>query len=68
MNWAAGNPCVGIWGLCPVSCAFSPISSLTCDPIHFPHDELGSHGFLVDGFGYRIGYATDTRPRPFVLL
>jgi phosphoribosyl 1,2-cyclic phosphodiesterase len=38
---------------------FSPIGGLTCDPIHFPHDQLGSHGFLVDGFGYRIGYATD---------
>ena len=39
--------------------AFSPIDGLTCDPIHFAHDELGSHGFVVDGFGYRIGYATD---------
>ena len=39
--------------------AFSPIDGLTCDPIHFAHDQLGSHGFLVDGFGYRIGYATD---------
>jgi phosphoribosyl 1,2-cyclic phosphodiesterase len=38
---------------------FSPIGGLTCDPIHFPHDQLGSHGFLVEGFGYRIGYATD---------
>ena len=32
---------------------------MTCDPIHFAHDQLGSHGFVVDGFGYRIGYATD---------
>ena len=39
--------------------AFSPINGLTCDPIHFPHDHLGSHGFVLDGFGYRIGYATD---------
>lgn len=38
---------------------FSPIEGLTCDPIHFAHDRLGSHGFVVDGFGYRIGYATD---------
>lgn len=38
---------------------FSPIAGLQCDPIHFPHDRLGSHGFVVDGFGYRIGYATD---------
>jgi phosphoribosyl 1,2-cyclic phosphodiesterase len=39
--------------------AFSPIDGLTCEPIHFAHDQLGSHGFVVDGFGYRIGYATD---------
>jgi phosphoribosyl 1,2-cyclic phosphodiesterase len=38
---------------------FSPIYGLTCDPIHFAHDQLGSHGFVVEGFGYRIGYATD---------
>ena len=39
--------------------AFSPIDGLTCDPIHFAHDRLGSHGFVVEGFGYRVGYATD---------
>lgn len=38
---------------------FSPVDGLTCDPIHFAHDRLGSHGFVIDGFGYRIGYATD---------
>jgi phosphoribosyl 1,2-cyclic phosphodiesterase len=39
--------------------AFSPIYGLTCDPIRFAHDQLGSHGFVVEGFGCRIGYATD---------
>ena len=39
--------------------AFSPFGGLTCDPVHFAHDQLGSHGFVVEGFGYRIGYATD---------
>jgi phosphoribosyl 1,2-cyclic phosphodiesterase len=38
---------------------FSPIDGLRCDPIQFAHDHLGSHGFVVDGFAYRIGYATD---------
>lgn len=38
---------------------FSPIDGLTCEPIHFAHDRLGSHGFVIDGHGYRIGYATD---------
>jgi phosphoribosyl 1,2-cyclic phosphodiesterase len=39
--------------------AFSLLGGLTCDPVHFAHDQLGSHGFVVEGFGYRIGYATD---------
>ena len=61
----------------PISCrsydhstttAFSPIDGLTCDPIHFAHDRLGSHGFVVDGFGYRIGYATDLGHVPSLLL
>ncbi len=39
--------------------AFTPIDGLICAPIEFAHDRLGSHGFVVDGFGYRIGYATD---------
>lgn len=39
--------------------AFSPIAGLACDPVRFAHDRLGSHGFVIDGFGYRIGYATD---------
>jgi phosphoribosyl 1,2-cyclic phosphodiesterase len=38
---------------------FSPIDGLACDPVRFAHDRLGSHGFVFDGFGYRIGYATD---------
>jgi phosphoribosyl 1,2-cyclic phosphodiesterase len=47
---------------------FSPIDGLTCDPIPFPHDQLGSHGFVVDGFGYRIGYATDLGRVPSYLF
>jgi hypothetical protein len=38
---------------------FSPIDELRCDPIPFAHDHHGSHGFVVNGFDYRIGYATD---------
>jgi phosphoribosyl 1,2-cyclic phosphodiesterase len=39
--------------------AFSPIDGLKLEPVHFAHDRLGSHGFVIHGFGYRIGYATD---------
>lgn len=46
--------------ICPFETApFSPVEGLKCDPIQFAHDRAGSHGFVVDGFGYRIGYATD---------
>ena len=38
---------------------FSLLDALTCEPVLFAHDQLGSHGFVVEGFGYRIGYATD---------
>jgi phosphoribosyl 1,2-cyclic phosphodiesterase len=48
--------------------AFSPIDGLRCHPIHFAHDRLGSHGFVVDGFGYRIGYATDLGHVPLYLF
>jgi phosphoribosyl 1,2-cyclic phosphodiesterase len=47
---------------------FSPIDGLTCDPIQFAHDRLGSHGFVVDGFSYRIGYATDLGRVPSYLF
>jgi phosphoribosyl 1,2-cyclic phosphodiesterase len=39
--------------------AFSPINGLTCEPVTFAHDRLGTPGFIVAGVGYRIGYATD---------
>jgi phosphoribosyl 1,2-cyclic phosphodiesterase len=47
---------------------FSPVDGLVCDPIHFAHDNLGSHGFVIDGFGYRIGYATDLGRVPHYLF
>jgi phosphoribosyl 1,2-cyclic phosphodiesterase len=38
---------------------FLPIPGLDFTAIHLQHDEHGSHGFLIEGFGSRIGYATD---------
>jgi phosphoribosyl 1,2-cyclic phosphodiesterase len=53
----------------PFDCMpFSPVDGLTCDPIHCAHDTLGSHGFVIHGFGYRIGYATDLGRVPRYLL
>jgi phosphoribosyl 1,2-cyclic phosphodiesterase len=39
--------------------AFSPIDELKMQSIPLAHDRMGSHGFVIDGFGARIGYATD---------
>jgi|SRR5580658_4831918 phosphoribosyl 1,2-cyclic phosphodiesterase len=38
---------------------FSPVDGVNLSPIRLDHDAHGSHGFLVQGFNSRIGYATD---------
>jgi phosphoribosyl 1,2-cyclic phosphodiesterase len=38
---------------------FFPLPGLSVGPIHLPHDQLGSFGFLIEYAGARLGYATD---------
>jgi phosphoribosyl 1,2-cyclic phosphodiesterase len=38
---------------------FEAIEGLKLRPLRLEHDAAGSHGFVIDGFGCRIGYATD---------
>lgn len=38
---------------------FEPLDGVRVDPIALAHDRAGSHGFLIEGFGCRLGYATD---------
>jgi phosphoribosyl 1,2-cyclic phosphodiesterase len=38
---------------------FEPLDGLRFQPIALAHDQAGSHGFVIDGFDYRIGFATD---------
>jgi len=38
---------------------FEPLSGLRFGPLSLAHDQTGSHGFLIEGFDSRIGYATD---------
>jgi phosphoribosyl 1,2-cyclic phosphodiesterase len=38
---------------------FAPMAGLVVRPIPLAHDNHGSHGFILDGFGQRIGYASD---------
>ncbi|HZN69357.1 MAG TPA: MBL fold metallo-hydrolase [Tepidisphaeraceae bacterium] len=39
--------------------SFEPLDGLAVNPVLLVHDRLGSHGFVFDGFGCRIGYASD---------
>lgn len=48
--------------------AFSPMAGLTVAPLALAHDQAGSHGFVIEGFGVRIGYATDLGRVPIHLL
>jgi phosphoribosyl 1,2-cyclic phosphodiesterase len=38
---------------------FEPLPGLRFEAIPLAHDEAGSHGFVIEGFGCRVGYATD---------
>ena len=38
---------------------FEALPGLALRPLQFSHDRTGSHGFVLDGFGCRVGYATD---------
>jgi phosphoribosyl 1,2-cyclic phosphodiesterase len=38
---------------------FDPLEGVRTRPIALAHDAAGSHGFLFEGYGVRIGYATD---------
>jgi phosphoribosyl 1,2-cyclic phosphodiesterase len=47
---------------------FEPIENVSFRAIRLAHDEMGSHGFIIEGFGRRIGYATDLGRVPPALL
>jgi phosphoribosyl 1,2-cyclic phosphodiesterase len=47
---------------------FSPLPGLVFTPLALAHDQAGSHGFVIAGFGGRIGYATDLGRVPVYLL
>lgn len=50
------------------SAAFEPIAGLKILPVALAHDDAGSHGFRLEGFGCRIGYATDLGRVPDALI
>jgi len=48
--------------------AFEALPRVHLEPIQLAHDRAGSHGFVIEGFGCRIGYATDLGHVPAALL
>jgi phosphoribosyl 1,2-cyclic phosphodiesterase len=48
--------------------AFEPAAGMRMDPISLAHDREGSHGFVIEGFGCRVGYATDLGRVPAELV
>lgn len=47
---------------------FLPLQDLRVQPIALPHDVAGSHGFVIDSAGHRLGYATDLGSVPAALF
>lgn len=47
---------------------FAPLPGVMFAPLALAHDDAGSHGFVIEGFGSRIGYATDLGRVPIHLL
>ena len=47
---------------------FEPLPGLSFQAVHLAHDREGSHGFLIEGFGRRLGWATDLGHVPPHLL
>lgn len=48
--------------------AFEPVERVRFHAISLEHDAEGSHGFVIEGFGAKIGYATDLGRVPKSLL
>src|SRR5688572_27437700 len=47
---------------------FEPVPGTRFHPIHLPHDWAGTHAFVIEGHGCRVGFATDLGTVPDALL
>ena len=47
---------------------FDVVDDVRLRPLRFAHDREGSHGFVIEGRGCRIGYATDLGRVPITLI
>ena len=48
--------------------SFEPLEGLSLHPLVLAHDEHGSCAFVIEGFGCRVGYATDLGRAPAELI
>jgi phosphoribosyl 1,2-cyclic phosphodiesterase len=48
--------------------AFEPVRNVRLEPLSLAHDSEGSHGFLIECDGYRVGFATDLGHVPAALI
>ncbi|HEX8325336.1 MAG TPA: MBL fold metallo-hydrolase [Tepidisphaeraceae bacterium] len=48
--------------------AFSPVEGVVFQPLALAHDDTGSFGYVIDGYGGRIGFATDLGHVPPALI
>ncbi len=48
--------------------AFEPLKNVRMSALPLEHDEAGSHGFVIEYDGYRVGFATDLGHVPEVLI
>jgi phosphoribosyl 1,2-cyclic phosphodiesterase len=47
---------------------FEPLPGVRLEVLHLVHDSTGSHGFVMDASGYRVGFATDLGHVPETLI
>jgi len=48
--------------------ALEPVRGVAINALHLAHDAEGSHGFVLECNGYRVGFATDLGHVPEVLI
>jgi phosphoribosyl 1,2-cyclic phosphodiesterase len=54
--------------VCGFDETFEPMPGLVARAVSLAHDRHGSHGFVFEGFGCRVGYATDLGRVPVNLI
>lgn len=54
-----GAPPLGALVTCFDGTAFEPLPGVRLHPLKLAHDRAGSHGFVIECAGVRIGFATD---------